>query len=238
MKNPRILLCLAAFTSSLAGPAAAQTVTTAEQLAPMADAFRKGWAATQDPIRMTIPVHDGVLEFAMPHGFVPVLKAEGDGQFFMAFIPDGEDWGDFSRAVLIQSSAQLGAAPDPTATIAEAVFKPRTCTGDPFWQALGEKQVGSPMPAYLASTGCASLGDAPERGQQTLLVLLRGTTAATSLSYAVRAPAFASGAPPLSAGALERQLASFGDIIVCRSAEQPGCREIWAREGIRRNMGQ
>ena len=122
--------------------------------------------------------------------------------------------------------------------IAEAVFKPQSCSGPALWEPLGEKPVGSPAPAFLASTGCPSLGEAPDRGQQTLLVLLRGKKDAVALSLARRGPAFAPGAPPLSAKAALAELAGFGDILLCRSAGQPGCRDIWARELIRRNSGR
>jgi hypothetical protein len=174
----------------------------------------------------------------MPHGLVPALRVEGDGQFFMAFIPDGEAWPEFTTAVLVQSSARLGAAPYPTAVIAEGIFKPKSCAGEPLWTPLGEVQTGSPMPAYLASTGCPSLGDTPDKGQQTLLVLLRGETEATALSLARRTPAFDPGKAPMSPELAQAEIAKFGEIILCRSAEQPRCRDIWARERIRSTAGQ
>lgn len=219
-------------------PATAQTVATAADLAPMAGAFREGWRQTDQPIRMTIPLHGGVLEFAMPHGFLPALRVEADGQFFMAFIPDGEAWPAFSRAVLVQSSAGLGAAPFPTAQIAEEIFKPKSCSGPALWEPLGEADTGSNEQAFFASTGCTALGDEPDRGQQTFLALLRGSQDAVALSFAVRSPAFSADAPPIESAGARNHLAQFGQIILCRSAEQPGCREIWAREMIRRNMRQ
>lgn len=238
MRRGAGLIWLGLVLAMVAAPAASQTMATAEQLAPMVEAFRKGWKLTDKPARMTVPLHGGVLEFAMPHGFVPAVRAEGEGQFFMAFIPDGETWPDFTEAVLVQSSARLGEAPHPTAEIAEGVFKPQSCSGEALWEPLGEKQVGSPMPAFLASTGCPSLGERPEQGQQTLLVLLRGEKDAAALSFARRGPAFRPGAAPLSADSARARLARFGDILLCRSAEQPGCRDVWARELIRRNAGK
>lgn len=238
MRRIAELIALGLALAAPAVPAASQTMATAEQLQLMIDAFRKGWALTDKPARMSVPLHGGVLEFAMPHGFVPALRAEEEGQFLMTFIPDGETWPEFSQAVLVQSSARLGAAPDSTAVIAEAVFKPQSCSGPAFWEPLGEKPVGSPMPAFLASTGCPSLGETPQLGQQTLLALLRGEQDVVALSFARRGPVFKPEAPPLPAEAARAQLARFGDIILCRSAEQPGCRDIWARELIRRNIGR
>lgn len=238
MRRMAGLICLGLALAAPAAPLTAQTVATADELAPMIEAFRKGWTLTDKPARMTVPLHGGVLEFAMPHGFVPALRVEAEDQFFMAFIPDGETWPEFTQAVLVQSSARLGGAPETTAVIAEAIFKPQSCSGPAVWEPLGEKAVGSPMRAFLASTGCPSLGEAPDRGQQTLLVLLRGEKDAATLSFARRGPAFKPGAPPLSADAARARLAAFGDIVLCRSAKQPGCRDIWARELIRRNAGK
>lgn len=216
-------------------PAAAQEVAGPAELAPMIKAFRQSWAKTKEPIRMTVPLHGGVLEFAMPHGFVPAFRVQHEGQFLMAFIPDGESWPDFSQAVLVQSSDRLGSVPDATAAMAEAIFKPRSCAGDPLWTALGEKDVGSAGPAFLASTGCAALAENPAQGQQSLLTLLRGNPDVAALIFTRRLPAFEAAAPPISPDAARRQIAAFGDIIMCRSAEQKGCRDIWAREMIRRN---
>ena len=229
-------LAIAAVGASV--PANAQQVAGSAELAPMVDAFRQGWAKTKEPMRMTVPLHGGILEFAMPHNFVPALRVERDGQFLMAFIPDGETWPDFSQAVLVQSSNRLGAAPDTTAVLAEAVFKPRSCAGDALWEPLGEKDVGSPGPAFLAATGCAALADNPAQGQQSLLTLLRGNPDAAALIYTRRLPAFSASAPPISAEAARRQIADFGNIILCRSAEQKGCRDIWARDAIRKEAGK
>ncbi|HEX6374782.1 MAG TPA: hypothetical protein VFZ91_03575 [Allosphingosinicella sp.] len=238
MRPIAALICVGLGLGMPAAPAAAQTMATAEELAPMVDVFRKGWKLTDKPMRMGIPVHGGILEFEMPHNFVPALRAAGEGQFLMAFIPDGEIWPEFTHAVLVQSSARLGAVPDTTAAIAEGVFKPQSCAGPALWEPLGEKPVGSPMPAFLVSTGCPALGDTPDQGQQTLLALLRGEQDAVALSFARRGPAFEPGAPPLSAEAARAELARFGDILLCRSAEQTGCRDIWARELTRRNAGK
>jgi hypothetical protein len=240
MATRKTLRCfwLAISALGLGAPAAAQEISGRAELAPMIELFRQGWTQTREPMRMTVPVHGGVLEFAMPHGFVPALRVQHEGQFMMAFIPDGESWPDFSQAVLVQSSNRLGSAPDTTAAIAEAVFKPGACAGDPIWTALGEKDVGSAVPAFLASTGCASLADNPAQGQQSLVTLLRGDPDAAALIFARRLPAFNASEPPISPDAARRQIAAFGDIILCRSAEQKGCRDIWAREMIRRNGGK
>ena len=237
-KRTAACLWMAAAAVALPAPAAAQQIAGPAELAPMIDAFRQGWTKTGEPMRMTVPLHGGVLEFAMPHGFVPAIRVQHDGQFLMAFIPDGETWPNFSQAVLVQSSDRLGGAPDTTAVLAEAVFKPKSCAGDPFWTALGEKDVGSDKPAFLAATGCGALADDAASGQHSLLTLLRGTTDVAALIHTRRIPAVNGVAPAITADAAGRQIAAFGDIILCRAAEQKGCRDIWAREMVRRNSGK
>ncbi len=227
-----------------AAPAAAQEpappkIATPEQLAPMAEFYRSMWAKTPQPsARMAIPLHGGVLEFSMPRGFVPVFRIETDRDFLFAFAPDGEQWPDFSRAVLVQSSAGLGAAPVETAELVEGVFKPESCVGDPLWAALGEAEVGSDKPAFLASTGCASLAQSPAQGQQTFVAFLRGNPDAATLSYAVRSDTFAAAKPPIDQAGARKLIAELGDIILCRSPEQKGCKEIWQRDQIRRSLAR
>lgn len=233
----RASLSIIAVVASAAGtPLAAQQVAGAAELAPMADVFRQTWKQTDKPTRMGIPLHGGVLEFAMPHGFVPTLRIEHEGQFMMVFVPDGEEWPSFTRAVFIQSSAGLGAAPQSTPEIAEGVFRPRSCAGESLWQPMGERALGSAAPAYLAATGCPSLADVPGSGQQSFLVFMRGKPGAVALYHARRGPAFASDKPPLSVEEGRALIAEFGEVIFCETADQPKCKDILARDQIRRGL--
>lgn len=217
------------------GAALSQNVATPEQLAPMAEVYRQAWKLSPEPsMRMNIPLHGGILQLSMPRGLIPAFRLEGEGTFMMAFIPDGETWPNYSRAVLVQSSRGLGAAPVETAQLAEDIFKPRSCEHGVLWEPLGQADVGSDSPAFLASTGCASLGGSPSLGQQTFLVLLRGNPDATIVSYAVRSEAFAPESPPIGSQEGRALIGRLDKIILCRSAEQAGCKDIWAMDQIRR----
>jgi hypothetical protein len=201
----------------------------------MAEVFRQLWRTTDKPSRMTIPLHGGVLELTMPVGFVPAFRVEQDGAFMMAFVPDGEAFPQFSRALLIQSSATLGSAPDADTQIAEIVYKPRICIGDALWQAVGERAVSAQTKAFVAATGCPALQQEPSTGQQTFFAFVRRKPHAFAVSYTVRSPAFAAASPPIPLDQTEAQLRQLGDLIFCEAPEQPVCRDILARDAIRRN---
>ncbi len=231
-------MAVLALAATAASPLAAQQIAGAAELAPMVESFRQLWKQTDKPARMSIPLHGGVLEFAMPHGFVPAFRVQHEGQFMMVFMPDGEEWPDFTKAVFVQSSAGLGAAPYSTAEIAEGIFRPKTCAGESLWQPLGEQALGSAAPAFLVATGCPSLADNPANGQQTFLALVRGNPEAAALYHARRGPAFKADKPPLSAEQGRALIAEFGEVIFCEKPDQPKCKDIWAREQIRRGLAK
>lgn len=227
-----------ALATTAAAPLSAQRIARPAELAPMAESFRQAWKQTDKPVRMSIPLHGGVLEFAMPHGFVPAFRIEHEGQFMMVFMPDGEVWPHFTRAVFVQSSAGLSAAPHSTAEIAEGVFRPTSCAGESLWQPLGEEPLGSAAPAFLVASGCPSLADNPAEGQQTFLAFMRGSPEAVALYHARRGPAFDADKPPLTVEQGRVLIAEFGEMIFCEKADQPKCKDIWARDQIRRGLGK
>lgn len=232
----RIAIAACTVFLAIGAPSAgAQTITTAEQLKPMADTFRRVWSMTNQPTRMSIPLHGGILELSMPLGFVPAFRAEQDGTFLMAFVPDGETFPFFSRALLVQSSATLGEAPYSDAEVAEGVYKPRECAGSPLWRPVGAREVGPLTQAFIASTGCASLKQDPSKGQQTFVASVRRTPHAFAVSWAVRSAAFVSGKPPISHDDAESQLKPLGPLLFCTAADQPDCKGVFEREAIRRS---
>ena len=233
----RGLAALLAFAA--APPARAQTMEGPAQLAPMIETFREAWRRSPDaPVRMSVPLDAGLVEFPMPQGLVPAVRVVYPQLYSIVFLPDGETPEAWTRQILVMSGAPPAPMTAPTPQLVEDLFRPRDCIGATLWEPLGEIGTGGPNRFYTVLSGCPELGHVRGHGQYNLLLVARSDSDFFLLNYAVRSTPFPSGRPPIDAAGAREAIARLLPILVCRDAAARGCAEIWAREEIRRRGGR
>lgn len=187
-----------------------------------------------------IPLYGRVLSFHLPDGFV-AQEPKSDGRnFLMEFVPRGETTANWTRLITVQ--AYQGAARQPTssADIARQAFEPRACTNGPVYLFGGEQVQHGGLKRSLVVNGCASLpaGTYPKAmkgaSERDAIFFFRDADTLYTLNYAERSP-LASKVVPFTLESAKAKLTELlGEVKLCASAAEPGCKDIVAINEARR----
>lgn len=217
----------------IATPASAQVLEGAA-IKPQADAMRKAWKASPTkPVGITVPLFGRIMAFDMIRNFVPAYQAQGADSFIFEFLPDGQNFDNWTQMVTITAARGLGADRRSDAEIAAAALSsPRGCAAGHFYRPLGQRALGGGLSQLMVSKGCASTaanaypGASPGIGEQSIILVFRDRQNVYSLQYATRAR-FVSGKPPIADTAAPAAVAPFGNIRLCaQDATDAACKSV------------
>ncbi|MBV7255451.1 hypothetical protein KCG44_01490 [Pacificimonas sp. WHA3] len=222
--------------SMAASAPASRAQMTVVPVDSMAEMFRRTWEMSNQPVaRITVPLHGGLMEFAVPRDWVPAMQLRNSSDFIMFFIPQEEVFPNWTEALVIQSSRGLALHPRKTiADIAETAFKPPTCAGEVLWSETGMRVIGEGTEAFVARTGCASLTSDVTRAEATIVAFVQTDRGGSAVLRMRRFPAD----DALMTSSVTDALADLGEIIFCAAATNERCRDIHAREAARQSVPQ
>jgi hypothetical protein len=226
----------------LSSAAAAQPrIEDAAALKRQADALRQVWKLQPGkPVTMTIPLYGRVMRIDMPVGFVPAYKVEGQGQFLFEFTEGDETVHNWKRLITIRSMAGAGASTFDTAFIAEGMFRPTACYGEPLYRVMEEKDLGGGLSSIALATGCGNVaggrdgGEARGIGEIGFIRMVRDTQSVYSYAIALRRKEFQAASPPLTDAEGLAMLETFGKVLLCKRGDaDKECRAALAMDRLR-----
>ncbi|WP_419815469.1 hypothetical protein [Glacieibacterium sp.] len=212
------------------------------QVASIAAAQTAAWKGSAKPVREIVPLFGRTLAFDLPRPFVLSYQVQSPRQFLQESAPIGERSENWTRLATVNAFANAGRSPTSTADLSEQLFRPRACTTGPIYQNLGEREFAPGIKVTTVSIGCASLppGAYPAAlagaGEQDFAWLFRDATNVYTLKLSVRGKPWPAGRPPIPPASAEKQLAVFGNVLLCApDATDLPCRTVESFNVARRS---
>lgn len=187
-----------------------------------------------------IALYGRVLGFNLPDGFVAQAPKSNGTNFLMEFVPEGETVENWTRLVTIQAYKGAGQQATSSADIARSAFEPRACTTGPVYLFGGEQVQHGTLKRSLVVNGCAALppGAYPKAmagaSERDAILLFRDADNLYALNYAERSPLARKTVPFTLATATAKLAAMYGEVRLCASASEPGCKQVIAINDARR----
>lgn len=210
---------------TLATSASAQVqVIEGDAMKPQADVMRSAWKASpKKPVGVTVPLYGRVMAFNMLRPFVPAYQAQNDHQFIMEYLPDGQNFDNWTEMVTV-TGVKGGDQTELThPQLVDQIFNTLDgCDRGFYYRSLRSASTGD-VSALVVNRSCAhvvpgSYPGAADIGEQNMIVHFRDGKNSYSLQYSVRRKYKADKAPFTDA-TIETQLARFGEITLCTKDE-------------------
>jgi len=182
------------------------------------------------PNHIVMPLFSRVFDFRTQDVFVAQPLQRNEQQVLVEFLQKGETFDNWTRLVTVRGFRGLGASPMTTRDIAARLFDPKGCLKAGGVAVGPEQTIAGPLRRSTVIISCgrspgnAYAGDKAGGGEQDIMYLFRDDTHVYTLQYAMRGASF--DAPPIDpakAGAILNE--QFGPVLLCATAEQPGCQE-------------
>lgn len=232
-------IAAAVIAGALAASAGAQ-VREGAAIAPQAEVMRKAWAASPTkPVQITVPLFGRIIAFDLLRDFVPAYEAKNASNYIMEFLPDGQNFQNWTRMVTVTGARGNGGTTIGHLDLAAGIFGgSQGCESGPFYIPMGERTIAPSVTEVTISRGCARVASdaypgANGAGEQSLILHYRDGENTYSLQYAERGP-FRNGAPPFTSAAVRGQLAKFGTVRLCAlDATDAACKTVVGIERMR-----
>lgn len=187
-------------------------------------------AAAPEPNHVVMPLLKRVLDFHIDATFAPQPLQRNATTVLLEFLVEGETFENWRRLVTVRALRGLGASTTSTKDIARQLFDPKPCGTSGRLDVGAEQPVVGPLKRSVVviscgrSPGTAFAGDKAGQGEQDFIYLFRDDTNVYTLNYAVRGPGF--DRPPIDPANAEAVLTQqFGEVRLCGSVNEPGCKE-------------
>ena len=178
---------------------------------------------------VVMPLFRRVFDFRVPAGFVPQPLQRNDKEVLVEFLQIGETFDTWTRLITVRGFRGLGASPLPTYEIATNLFDPKPCgpTGrvyiGPEKPIVGTLRRSVVVISCGPASGKAYAGEKAGGGEQDFIYLFRDDQHLYTLQYAIRGASFDK--PPIDPSQADAILtAALGDVRLCASADEPGCK--------------
>lgn len=187
-------------------------------------------AAAPEPNHIVMPLFKRVLDFHIDATFAPQPLQRNATNVLLEFLAEGESFENWRRLVTVRALRGLGASATSTKDIARQLFDPKPCgTSGRLDVGIEQPVIGTLRRTVVViscgrSPGTAFPGDKKGYGEQDFIYLFRDETNVYTLNYAVRGPGFDK--PPINPATAEAVLTQqFGEVRLCGSVDEPGCKE-------------
>ena len=192
-------------------------------------------------IMLTMPLHGRQLRFDLPVGYVAVYEVAGGGQYLQEFIPDGETLDSWTSMITVRSVAGGGRLPMSTPDLAERLLRPTDCAKDPFFEDLGEADLGSGLQTRIITFGCGDTGAASYQGtksglgEQDFGYVARSADHLHFILVAKRTAAFPSDKLLIASKNYSQALGPLGNVMLCADTASKRARPcaLWRKPGRR-----
>ena len=178
---------------------------------------------------VVMPLFRRVFDFNVAAGFTPQPLQRNDKEVLVEFLQNGETFDTWTRLVTVRGFRGIGASPASTREIAAQLFDPKPCGKSGSLFVGPEQTVTGTLRRTVVTISCGRSsgtvypGEKAGGGEQDFLYVFRDNLHVYTLQYAMRGPAFDK--PPIDPARAEAILTEqFGDVRLCASADEPGCK--------------